>query len=88
MESETAHFRDEFSNVVVTSNGLRFELGTIDSVQMLHYMVILFPDPAATDQENEGLLTSQSAEIVLHTAPLRTLNDSDVTQLVVECMKS
>ena len=62
----------------------------IDSVQMLHYMTILFPDPnEATEQENPRLLPCRNAEVVLHTkTTIYGSHGADITQLIVQCNHS
>jgi hypothetical protein len=88
--SDTAPFRQDVRSVTVTSNGFRYTVKAIDSIQMLHYMTILFSDPnKSTEQENLGLLPCRSAEIVLHTkAPVGTSHDADITQLIVQGNRS
>jgi hypothetical protein len=73
--------------VTVTSNGLRYVVESIDGVQMLHYMTILFPAASQADEdENPGLLPCRQAEIVLHTkAQIGLTDDSDITQLIAKC---
>jgi hypothetical protein len=84
--SDTAPFRQDVRSVTVTSNGLRYTVEAIDSIQMLYYMTILFPDPNEdTEKENPGLLPCRNAEIVLHTkAPVGSSHDADIIQLIFQ----
>lgn len=84
--SDTAGFRQDIRSVTVTSNGFRYITEAIDSVQMLYYMTILFPDSnEATEQENPGLLPCRNAEVVLHTkTTIDGSHDADITQLIVQ----
>ncbi|KAF8853301.1 hypothetical protein BDZ45DRAFT_806770 [Acephala macrosclerotiorum] len=85
-QGDTAGFRQDIRSVTVTSNGFRYIAEAIDSVQMLYYMTILFPDPyEATEQENPGLLPCRNAEVVLHTkSTIDGSHDADITQLIVQ----
>ena len=60
---------------------------SIDGVQMLHYMTMLFPRPSeVTEQENLRLLPRRNAEIVLHTKQTMEASDGgDISQLIVQC---
>ncbi|CZR51265.1 uncharacterized protein PAC_01140 [Phialocephala subalpina] len=85
-QGDTAGFRQGIRSVTVTSNGFQYIAEAIDSVQMLYYMTILFPDPnEATEQENPGLLPCRDAEVVLHTkTTIHGSHGADITQLVVQ----
>ncbi|PMD58031.1 uncharacterized protein K444DRAFT_631391 [Hyaloscypha bicolor E] len=85
-QGDTADFRQDIRSITITSNELRYIVESIDSVQMLHYMMMMFPHPSeVTEQENLGFLPCRNAEIVLHTKS--TMDDSDngdITQLIVQ----
>jgi hypothetical protein len=86
-QSDTTGFRQHVRLVTVTSNGMRYIIEAIDSVQLLHYTKILFPDSAeVAEPENPGLLPCRSGEIVFHVRNQHDGNDDiSVAQLVVQC---
>lgn len=73
--------------MTINSNGLSYSLQVIESVQLLHYVSMLFPGPDGdATQDNSGLLPCRNAEIVIQTIiSSDDTEDSDVSQLVVQC---
>lgn len=85
--SGTSSFQGDVSGITINSNGLSFNLEAIESVQLLHYVAMLFPGPDGDDiQYKSGLLPSQNAEIVIQARVLHDdSEDGDVSQLVIQC---
>lgn len=85
--SGTSSFQGDVSGITINSNGLSFNLEAIESVQLLHYVSMLFPGPDGDDiQYMSGLLPSQNAEIVIQTGLLDDdIENGNVSQLVVQC---
>ncbi|KFY33108.1 hypothetical protein V495_08425 [Pseudogymnoascus sp. VKM F-4514 (FW-929)] len=85
-KSGTSSFPGDVRSVAINSNGLVYSLDIIESVQLLHYVSMLFqgPDGDAT-QDNLGLLPCRNAEIVIQTRNSSDdAEDGDVSQLVVQ----
>lgn len=85
--SGTSSFRGDVRSITIYSDGLSFSLEIIESIQLLHYVSILFPGPDGdATQENSGLLPCRNAEIVIQTRNSSgDAEDGDVSQLVVQC---
>lgn len=85
--SGTSSFQGDVSGITINSNGLSFNLEAIESVQLLHYVSMLFPGPDGDDiQYMSGLIPSQNAEIIIQTRVLHDdSEDGDVSQLVIQC---
>ncbi|KAL5345585.1 hypothetical protein ACLOAV_009339 [Pseudogymnoascus australis] len=85
-KSGTSSFQGDVSGITINSNGLSFNLEAIESVQLLHYVSMLFPGPDGDDiQYMSGLIPSQNAEIIIQTRVLHDdSEDGDVSQLVIQ----
>ncbi|OBT90159.1 hypothetical protein VE02_00880 [Pseudogymnoascus sp. 03VT05] len=83
--SGTSSFRD-VRNVTIQSDGLSYSLEIIESVQLLHYVSMLFPRPDGDAiQDNSGLLPCRNAEVVIQTRISPDgAEDGDVSQLVIQ----
>lgn len=87
--SGTSSFRGDVRNVTIQSksNRLSYSLEIIESVQLLHYVSMLFPGPDGdVIQDNSGLLPCRNAEVVIQTRVSPDgAEDGDVSQLVIQC---
>ncbi|KFY30143.1 hypothetical protein V494_08248 [Pseudogymnoascus sp. VKM F-4513 (FW-928)] len=84
-KSGTSNFRNVVRNATIQSKGLEYSLGVIESVQLLHYMSLLFPGPDGDAmKDNPGLLPCQNAEIVIQTKVSPDSGGGDLSQLVVQ----
>jgi hypothetical protein len=87
--SGTSSFRGDVRNVTIQSksNRLSYSLDIIESVQLLHYVSMLFPGPDGDAiQNNSGLLPCRNAEVVIQTRISPDgAEDGGVSQLVIQC---
>lgn len=87
--SDTSSFLGDVRSVTINSNGLSYGLKVIESVQLLHYVSMLFlgADGVAT-QDNPGLLPCKNAEVVVQTRMPPDEANGDVSQLVIQCRQA
>ncbi|OBT77855.1 hypothetical protein VF21_03261 [Pseudogymnoascus sp. 05NY08] len=88
--SGTSSFRGDVRNVAIQSDGLSYSLEIIESVQLLHYVSMLFPGPDGDAiEDNSGLLPCRNAEVVIQTripsdGAEDGAEDGGVSQLVIQ----
>lgn len=74
---------------MIQSNGLRYNLDAVDSVQLLQYTSMVFHGLDGDAGQETGLLPCRVAEMVIQTkAPTDGAEDGDVYQLVLQCKQA
>jgi hypothetical protein len=88
--SNTAGFKRDLRSVTLSSNGLRYVVKAIESVQILHYMTVSFPErnQVTMQPESPELLPCRHGELVVHTEASDGDEESAITQLILKCERS
>jgi len=88
LPSNTAGFKGYIQSVTLISNGIRYVVGTIESVQLLHYANMALPETTAATSmliEDPEFLPYHHGELVLHTKAVEGNDESDIRQLILKC---